>query len=94
MSKFVTYAHQQLAACGFAVLSAEIAATLRPDMFTTGMDAGHELSQANRRNAFTSLPRVMRMAAKLEGVARPLVVLTRSLDELERRIEHVTGFNV
>ncbi len=94
MSKFVTYAHQQLAACGFTFLSAKIAATLRPDMFTTGTDAGYELGQASRRNAFSSLPRVTRMVAKLDGMARPLVVLTRSLDELERRIEHVTGFKV
>lgn len=94
MSKFVTYVHQQLAACGFAVLSGTIAATLRPDMFATGIDASSELGEANRRNAFTSLPRVMRMVVKLDGLALPLVVLTRSLDDLERRIEQVTGFKV
>ena len=94
MSKFVTYAHQQLAACGFTVLSAEVAASLRPDMFITGLDADYELRQASRCNAFSNLPRVKRMVAQLEGMGRPLVVLTRSLDDPERRIEHVTGFKV
>ncbi|WOP14588.1 hypothetical protein [Ottowia sp. SB7-C50] len=94
MSKAVTYVNQQMAACGFAVLSGEIAATLRPDMFSSGADAGYEFSQASQRNAFANLPRAMRMIVKFEEMFRPLVVVTRSQDDLARRIEHVTGLKV
>lgn len=97
MSKFVTYAYQQMAGSGFAVLSPEVAATLRPDLFASGNDAAGYLSQANAHRQFHGLRGVSRLVAKIGGVANqgaPIIVLTRSMDDLERRIEQVTGFKV
>ena len=95
MSKFVTYAHQAMAACGFAVLSPEVAATLRPDLFHTGMEASGPLGEANQHRHFHGMRGVTRLQAELAGLAHPTVtVITRSMDDLERRIQQVTGFKV
>lgn len=95
MSKFVTYAHQAMAACGFAVLSPEVAATLRPDLFHTGMEAAGSLGEANQHRHFHGMRGVTRLRAELAGLANPtVIVITRSMDDLDRRIEQVTGFNV
>ncbi len=95
MSKFVTYAHQAMAACGFAVLSPEVAATVRPDLFHSGMEASGSLGEANQHRHFHGMRGVTRLQAELAGLAHPTVtVITRSMDDLERRIQQVTGFKV
>lgn len=96
MSKFVTYAYQQMAGSGFAVLSPQVAATLRPDLFSGGMEASGWLGEAHHHFAVTR-PGVIRLRAKLPELANqaaPVIVLTRSMDDLARRIEQVTGFKV
>ena len=86
MSKFVTYAHQAMAACGFAVLSPEVAATVRPDLFHSGMEASGSLGEANQHRHFHGMRGVTRLQAELAGLAHPTVtVITRSMDDLERR---------
>lgn len=94
MSTALKYAQQQLAATGFAILDATVAATLRPDLFNNGLEAAGLLGEAKRRGGYGSLLRVMTLHVTLEGVDRSADVLVRSADRLEERIEELTGFAV
>lgn len=82
-----TYAHQSLAACGFAVMSGQVAWTLRPDLWGSDRACGSSL-QTGMTVAGTRA-----MVADLAGLGR-VRVLTRSTDMLAKRIEWVTGFAV
>jgi len=94
MSKAVHYATQALAASGFAILGSQVAVAMRPDIWSSAMECSGDFVTAKQRNAFAAIPGVHRRQVKLAGVDRPLMVLTRSLDMLEKRIEWVTGFKV
>lgn len=95
MSKAAKYIHEALASGGFAVIDAEVAATLRPDLWSRGgAEAGGDLLLLRRTNQLVGLRGVHRMTVRLRGIDRDLLVLTRSLDLLDRRIQWVTGREV
>lgn len=85
-TKTQQYAHQSLAACGFAVMNSQVAWRLRPDLWASAQDCGMDFTSK------LSIPDTQRLSVKLLGLDTPVVVLTRSLDQLEQRIEWVTGF--
>lgn len=82
------YVTESLAACGLAVISGQVAATLRPDLWRAGTEAGVDLARlkvSNRQG-------VARYSVQFEGLNRPVEVLARSADRLALRLEWVTGF--
>jgi hypothetical protein len=88
------YTHQALAASGFAVIDSQVAMTMRPDIWNSGMVCAGEFAQKSTKNSLGGISGVMRMTARLSGLDRPVRVLTRSTDRLAERIEWVTGFVV
>ncbi len=89
------YLHQSLGACGFAVLNADVAMRLRPDLWPgDGLECAGEFARAFKRNQFSSMPHALRLTALLVGIDRPVPVLTRSAKRLAERIEEVTGYPV
>lgn len=93
-TKVLQYAHQSLAASGFAVIAASVAATLRPDLWTSGMECVADFSSVDAKNKLGYIVGVQRLTARLAGIDRPVLVLTRSTDQLAQRMEWVTGFKV
>lgn len=87
-TKTQQYAHQSLAACGFAVMSPVIAWKQRPDLWASAQDCGMDFT------AKLAIPDTQRLSAKLAGLESQVLVLTRSTDELSKRIEWVTGHKV
>jgi hypothetical protein len=85
-TKTMQYAHQSLAACGFAVMRSTVAWQLRPDLWASAQECGTGFSPSNVEGA-------ERVIATLSGVGEALV-LTRSMDRLAERIEWVTGHKV
>jgi hypothetical protein len=88
------YLHQSLAATGFVIMSSEIAIRQRPDLWGGYMECGAEFSRAINRNQFANLPNTLRLTARLAGVARPVLILARSMSRLGERIEEITGMAV
>lgn len=82
------YINQSLAACGFAVLSSQIAWKLRPDLWSSAQDCGISFSPRP-----VDHPHVRKVTAHLAGFG-PVPVLTRSLDLLASRIGWITGYAV
>jgi len=82
------YIDQSLAACGFAVLSSQIAWKLRPDLWSSAQECG--VSFAPRLQDHLQ---VLKVTAHLAGIG-PVSVLTRSLALLDSRIEWITGCQV
>lgn len=93
-TKVMLYAHQSLAASGFAVIASPVAATLRPDLWTSGMECVSDFSSVDAKNKLGYIVGVQRLTARLAGIDRPVLVLTRSTDQLAQRLEWVTGFKV
>lgn len=89
------YAHTCLSGSGFVILDAEIACTLRPDLWGSsgGLEAAHEMANARRRSKIAAIPG-HRFLLRLEGHPRDIEVIARSDDMLDRRIEWVTGMRV
>ncbi len=87
-TKTQQYAHQSLAACGFAVMSSVIAWKQRPDLWASAQDCGMDFT------AKLTIPDTQRLSAKLAGLDSQVLVLTRSADDLSKRIEWVTGYKV
>ncbi|MFZ2855791.1 MAG: hypothetical protein WAZ34_16960 [Rhodocyclaceae bacterium] len=85
-TKTTLYAHQCLAASGFAVMHSEVAWKLRPDLWGSGQECGMHFGRVD-------IADVQRKTATLTGIG-PVLVLTRSPDMLEKRIEWVTGIKV
>ena len=82
-----SYAFDCLAAAGFAVMSPAVAYSLRPDLWACVQDCARTLG------AKAEIPGTLRMTAVLDGVGQ-VPVLTRSTDQLAKRIEWVTGHKV
>ena len=82
-----SYAFDCLATSGFVVMSPAIAYSLRPDLWACVQDCALTLG------AKAEIPGTQRMVAVLEGVG-PVPLLTRSTDQLAKRIEWVTGHKV
>lgn len=93
-TKVLLYVHQSLAASGFAVIASPVAATLRPDLWTSGMECVSDFSSVDAKNKLGYIVGVQRLTARLAGIDRPVLVLTRSTDQLAQRMEWVTGFKV
>lgn len=93
-TKVMLYTHQSLAASGFAVIASSIAATLRPDLWTSGMECAADFSSTDAKNKLGYIMGVQRLTARLAGIDRPVLVLTRSTDQLAQRMEWVCGYKV
>ncbi len=78
------YMHQCLAASGIAVMDSRIAWQLRPDLWASAQDCG--LSFRRQQNA----DRVHRVVATFPTYGEVLV-MARSLDSLEKRLEWIVG---
>lgn len=90
MSNAERYVTEGLAHAGFAVISGEVAFTLRPDLWSTGVDAGMQLARLRSG----ARHRVARYTVQFDGLNRPVEVLARSIDRLALRLEWVTGMAV
>ena len=87
------YIDQALAATGFAVIDSTAACILRPDLWSSGMEAAGDFSP----RFFRPIDRigVRRYLGFLEGRGdRPVEILARSHDRLAMRIEWVTGLKL
>lgn len=82
-----TYVQQSLAACGFAVIASQIAYKLRPDLWASGQSCAYDIRPMQ-------IDGTIRLSVRLEGLDAPVLVLTRSMDDLARRIEWITGHRV
>jgi hypothetical protein len=92
-SKVQRYVIEQLAAAGFAVLSARVAFKLRPDVWASAMNCGGDFSEAlpKLRQYVGSLPGVSLFETQMESTPDWVMVATRSTNMLSQRIEWVTG---
>lgn len=86
------YIIDSLAATGFAIIDSTIACTLRPDLWTHGMEAAGDFSPKFFRPI--DHPGVKEFSARMEGREKALTVIARSDIDLEYRIEVVTGIRV
>lgn len=87
------YLDQALAATGFAVIDSTIACTLRPDLWSSGMEAAGDFSPTFFRP--TDRIGVRRYRGYLEGREdRPVEILARSHDRLAMRVEWITGMKL
>lgn len=82
-----SFALQCLAASGIAIMDPRIAYELRPDMWASLQDCAITFRKNQKAD------RVLRMTATLEGLG-PVLVLTRSLDQLAQRLEWIVGRTV
>jgi len=78
------YTHQCIAASGIAVMDSRIAWELRPDLWSGAQDCLMTFRKNQNPDG------VQRMMAMFEGYGHVLV-LTRSLDNLEKRLEWIVG---
>lgn len=88
MNSAEKYVAESLAASGLAVISGPIAASLRPDLWRAGTEAGMDLARLKVANR----PGVARYSVQFEGLNRPVEVLARSADRLALRLEWLTGY--
>lgn len=82
-----SYAFDCIAASGFAVMSPAIAYELRPDLWACVADCARTLTTRDK------IPGTQRMTATFEGYG-PVLVLTRSLDNLAQRLQWIVGRKV
>lgn len=78
------YTHQCIAASGIAVMDSRIAWELRPDLWSGAQDCLMTFRKKQKPDG------VQRMMATFEGFGQVLV-LARSLDNLEKRLEWIVG---
>lgn len=88
------YAAQCLAGAGFAIIDSEVAMTLRPDLWTSGIECHGAFASHHAPHALGALVGVQRFKVLFEGAERPLLVLVRCSDQLQERIRWVTGRRV
>ena len=95
--KISTYITQALAHSGLALVSTEWAFKLRPDLWASGqdcmMDFGGAYQKGDLENIATAT-NTHRLSVMFLGAERPVQVLARSLDNIEQRIEWLTGSRV
>ena len=78
------YTHQCIAASGIAVMQPRIAYELRPDLWASDQDCFMTFRKAQ------NVEGVQRMTVTFEGYG-PVLVLARSLDNLEQRLQWIVG---
>lgn len=79
-----SYAFDSIVASGFAVMSPAIAYELRPDLWACVADCARTLTTRDK------IPGTQRMTATFEGYG-PVLVLTRSIDNLAQRLQWIVG---
>lgn len=82
-----SYAFDCIVASGFAVMSPAIAYELRPDLWACLADCARTL------NTQVKIPGTQRLTVTFEGFGS-ILVLARSLDQLEQRLEWIVGSTV
>ena len=80
------YAAQCLSGSGFAILDSRIAWQLRPDLWASGQDCAMS-------GWAIEVPGTVRISVEIAGYGR-VRILTRSTDNLARRIEWIVGAKV
>lgn len=95
MDRLENYLFASLSCAGFALIDAEIACTLRPDLWgqNGGAAASHEFGKPSSRNKLNAIPG-QRFLLRLKGHGRDIEVIARSDDMLDRRIQWATGMQV
>ncbi len=78
------YCHQSIAGSGIAVMDARIAWELRPDLWSGAQDCLMTFRKNQRPDG------VMRLMVTFDGYG-PVLVLARSMDNLEKRLEWIVG---
>jgi hypothetical protein len=78
------YCHQSIAASGIAVMDSRIAWELRPDLWSGAQDCFMDFRRNQKPDG------VQRLTATFEGIGQVLV-LARSMDNLEKRLEWIVG---
>ncbi|MBK7463977.1 MAG: hypothetical protein IPJ50_15430 [Betaproteobacteria bacterium] len=86
-TKTKQYAQQCIASAGFAVMTSEFAWQLRPDLWASAQDCAMSFKRSIQPDG------TQRLIAKLAD-GRQVPVVTRSTNELERRLEWVIGVKV
>lgn len=89
MDKYLSYASNQLAAAGFAILDARTAARLRPDLWLDVLDATADASERTRAR-LRGLAGIRRFEVGLDE-GRVVEVLAWSPDRLAERLTWVLG---
>lgn len=94
VSVFVT---QALAHSGLALADTALAFKLRPDLWASGQDCAMDFGTAYQKGDLANIATATgahRLAVRLTGAARPVQVLARSMDNIEKRIEWLAGIKV
>lgn len=94
MSKFSKYIDDSLASSGFVVINASVAYTMRSDLWSTGLECGHEFVNGSWRNRLAYITGLKKFHIRLPGVRGLVDVYSRSEDHLARRITWITGLEV
>lgn len=79
-----SYAFDCIAASGFAIMSPVIAYELRSDLRASTADCARTLTTRDK------IPGTQPMMATFEGLG-PVLMLTRSMDQLAKRLERIVG---
>lgn len=88
-SRSTWYCHQSIAGSGIAIMDAQIAFELRPDLWASPQDCRMTFRKAQ------SVAGVKRVNATFAGGGLGTVlVLARSLDNLDKRLEWIVGLPV
>lgn len=88
------YVNESLGASGFAVINTQIAMTTRPDLWHDGMECAKDLFSSPVMVQVGGLLGIQRYRVRLKGLDDLHLVLSRSADLLERRVEWVSGYAV
>lgn len=78
------YVHQCITSAGLAVMDSNIAWQLRPDLWSGAQDCAFTFHKNQKPDGVT------RLMATFESYG-PVLVLARSLDNLEKRLEWIVG---
>lgn len=90
-SKLRRYAIEQLSSTGFVLLDSKHAFALRPDIWSTPIDCGVDLTLTQKDEMELLRLNVVLFKAVSVGLGLSIRGATRSMRDLERRIEFVTS---
>lgn len=96
-TKILTYVTQSLAHSGLALANTEWAFKLRPDLWASAQGCMIDFGEVYQKGDLANLAimaNVHRLSVTILGSDRPAQVLARSLDNIEQRIEWLTGARV
>lgn len=93
-TKVQKYIDEALSASGFVVLHHRVAQIMRGDLWISGLECAADFATPNWRNRIGYISGLKRLHARLAGIDGAVEILTRSADNLARRVQWVTGFEV